>query len=56
MPAVNYMYDEEDHRRWRIAVAHKGITMKEWVRLALNKVAAEEEAERAEADRKRRSR
>jgi predicted HicB family RNase H-like nuclease len=37
--SVNYDYDEGDHQRWKVAAAHKGQTLKEWIRRALNEVA-----------------
>lgn len=56
MPSVNYDYPEDEHEEWKVAAARKGQTLKEWVRRALNKAAEEQAAERAEAERKRRSR
>jgi predicted HicB family RNase H-like nuclease len=53
---VNYDYPDEQHRRWKVAAGHKGQTLKEWIRRALNQVADEQQADRAEAERRRRSR
>lgn len=53
---MNYDYDDEDHLQWKLSATHKGQSLKEWIRRALNKVAAEQEAERAEEERRRRSR
>lgn len=52
VPGLNYRYDDGDHQRWKVAATWKGQTLKEWVRRALNKVAAEEEAEREERRRR----
>ncbi len=56
MPQVTYDYPDDEHRRWKVAASHKGQTLKEWIRRALNDAADTQEAERAEAERKRRSR
>lgn len=52
MTRLNEDYPPEQHQAWKLAATWKGITLKEWVRLTLNKAAAEEEAAR-EAERRR---
>lgn len=51
---INDDFPDQDHRRWKAAASWRGISLKEWVTQALNRVADLEDAERAE--RKRRSR
>lgn len=53
---VNYKYPVDQHERWTEAAHYKGQSLKEWVRRALNQVAEQQEAERAETERRRRSR
>jgi len=53
---LNYDYPDEEHVEWSVAARYKGQTLKEWVRRALNKVAADEKDERDAAERRRRSR
>ena len=56
MPSVNYEYGDEEHQRWKLASVRKGQTLKEWIRRALNQAADEQDAQRAEDERKRRAR
>ena len=54
MTRLNYDYPEDEHVEWSVAARRKGVTLKEWARRALNRVAEEEAAGRAEAERKHR--
>jgi hypothetical protein len=56
VPSVNYDYPDDDHQRWKLASTHRGQTLKEWIRRALNAEAERQETERAEEERRRRSR
>lgn len=53
---INYDVPEELHRRMRTQAARRGITLKQWHEEALTTEVERQEAEAAEAERKRRSR
>lgn len=48
--------DDDLHARAKAQAAYKGTTWAAWVEAAIAEVCARQEAERAEAERKRRSR
>jgi len=56
VPQVSYGYPEDEHRRWKLAATYKGQSLKEWIRRALNEAADRDEQQRADEERRRRSR
>lgn len=53
---VNYDIDPALHRRMKLAATYRGQTLKAWLELAILDAVERQEAERAEAERRRRSR